>query len=117
MTLVSDTGKWQDRTAEELLAELARTGEPALRDAVIERHAGLVRRLARKFARPGVAEEDLVQSGWLALIRAVDRFDPAHGAKFSTYAVHCVVGEIKRYFRDKTWGMRVPRALQDLAVG
>ncbi|MFN3648518.1 MAG: SigB/SigF/SigG family RNA polymerase sigma factor [Armatimonadota bacterium] len=104
------------RSTEELIAELRRTGDPHLRDQVIERHDGLVRAIASKFARPGASAEDLAQAGWIALIRALDRFDPERQTKFSTYATHCVVGEIKRYFRDRTWGMRVPRSLQEVAA-
>jgi RNA polymerase sigma-B factor len=100
---------------ETLIAELGRTGDPALRDAIIERHQHLVRSLAQKFSRPGVPAEDLIQTAWLALIRALDRFDPAHQTQFSTYAIHCMVGEIKRYFRDRTWSMKVPRVLQEIS--
>jgi RNA polymerase sigma-B factor len=106
----------KERNTEELLAECVRTGSEPLRRELIERHAPLVRRLARKFVRAGVSGDDLVQTAWVALIRAVDRFDPAHEAKFSTYATHCMVGEIKRYFRDRTWGIKVPRCLQEIAA-
>src|SRR5688500_29645 len=106
----------RDASVEALLAEYARTQKPAVRDAIIERHESLVRSLAHKFARPGVQAEDLVQSAWVALIRALDRFDPAHGTQFSTYAVTCMVGEIKRYFRDHTWSIKVPRHLQEIAA-
>jgi RNA polymerase sigma-B factor len=101
---------------ETLIARYVATGDPALRNAAIERHDGLVRSIAVKFARPGVPAEDLVQAGWIALIKALDRFDPSHGTKFSTYAVHCVVGEIKRYFRDNTWSLKLPRSLSDIAA-
>src|ERR1051325_3265528 len=103
----------RDLSTEELLDIYVRDKEPALRTAIIERHEALVRSLAHKFARPGVPVEDLVQSAWIALIGALDRFDPSHETKFSTYAVHCMVGEIKRYFRDRTWSIKVPRYLQE----
>ena len=111
-----DTTRLRSASVEALIAEYARTQNPAVRDAVIERHENLVRSLAHKFARPGVQVEDLVQSAWIALIRAVDRFDPSHGAQFSTYAVTCMVGEIKRYFRDHTSSIKVPRHLQEIAA-
>jgi RNA polymerase sigma-B factor len=104
------------QATEALLSEYAKAGDPRLRDEIIERHENLVRSLAHKFVRPGVQVEDLVQSAWVALIRALDRFDPAHGTQFSTYAVTCMVGEIKRYFRDHTWSMKVPRQLQEVAA-
>lgn len=103
-------------STEALLGVYARTRDAQLRTAIIERHEALVRSLAHKFARPGVAVEDLMQSAWIALIGAVDRYDPAHETKFSTYAVHCMVGEIKRYFRDRTWSIKVPRYLQEIAA-
>src|SRR5436853_3281750 len=101
-------------STEEMLVELARTGSESLRREIIERHEPLVRSLARKFVRTGVSVDDLVQVAWLALIKALDRFEPVHETKFSTYATHCMVGEIKRYFRDSTWGLKVPRLLHDL---
>src|SRR5919199_1271704 len=106
----------RDQSTEELLQLYVRNRDPKLRDTIIERHEALVRSLAHKFARPGVPVEDLVQSAWIALIGALDRFDPSHETKFSTYAVHCMVGEIKRYFRDRTWAVKVPRYLQEIAA-
>jgi RNA polymerase sigma-B factor len=103
-------------STEELLDVFARTRDSHVRSTIIERHEPLVRSLAHKFARPGVPVEDLVQSAWVALIGALDRFDPSHQTKFSTYAVHCMVGEIKRYFRDRTWSIKVPRHLQEIAA-
>lgn len=104
-------------STEDAIAELRSTQAPELRERIIKSHEPLVRSLAQKFARPGVAVEDLIQTAWIALIGALDRFDATHEAKFSTYATHCMVGEIKRYFRDRTWGMRVPRQLQEIASG
>lgn len=106
----------RDKSTDELLKVYRQQREPKLRDLIIERHEALVRSLAHKFARPGVPVEDLVQSAWIALIGALDRFDPSHETKFSTYAVHCMVGEIKRYFRDRTWAIKVPRYLQEIAA-
>jgi len=110
-------GSDYQRETEELIAALARSQDAGLRQQIIERHEPLVRSLAHKFVRPGVTLDDLIQTAWIALIRALDRFDPAHETKFSTYATHCMVGEIKRYFRDRTWGMKVPRYLQEIASG
>lgn len=106
----------REQSTEALLHKYAETRDPKLREAIIARHEALVRSLAHKFARPGVPVEDLIQSAWIALIGALDRFDPAHETKFSTYAVHCMVGEIKRYFRDRTWSIKVPRYLQEIAA-
>ena len=116
MSVVAEDISLRDHSTEELLQQYLRNKEPGLRTAIIERHEALVRSLAHKFARPGVPVEDLVQSAWIALIGALDRFDPSHETKFSTYAVHCMVGEIKRYFRDHTWSLKVPRHLQEIAA-
>lgn len=104
------------RSTEELIAQLVRSGSSELRATIIERHASLVQTLARKFTRPGVATEDLVQTGWIAVIGALDRFAPGHETKFRTYVVHCIVGELKRYFRDRTWAIKVPRLLQEIGA-
>ncbi|MFN3650171.1 MAG: SigB/SigF/SigG family RNA polymerase sigma factor [Armatimonadota bacterium] len=115
-TVLAEDQHRTDVSTEALLRQYAAHRDPRLRDQIIERHEALVRSLAHKFARPGVPVEDLVQSAWIALIGALDRFDPSHETKFSTYAVHCMVGEIKRYFRDRTWGIKVPRYLQEIAA-
>jgi len=106
---------WSHLSTEEMLVALRQSPDPRLRTEIIERQEALVRAMARKFVRPSVQVEDLVQCAWIAIIGAVDRFDPSHNAKFSTYAVHCMVGEIKRYYRDKTWSIKVPRYLQELS--
>ena len=70
--------------------------------------------LARKFAGRGEPLEDLVQVGFVGLLMAIERFDPDRGLEFSTFATPTIVGEIKRYFRDKSWTVRIPRRLQEL---
>jgi len=77
-------------------------------------HMKLVRYLARKFRDRGEPLEDLIQQGTVGLINAVDRFDLDRGVKFSTYATPTIMGEIRRYFRDRSWSMKVPRKLQEL---
>jgi len=98
----------------ELLGTYHRTGDPAVRDRLVEMHLGLAEYLARRFDRRGEPVEDLVQVASLALINAVDRFDPDRGLEFTTFAVPTIVGELKRHFRDKGWALRVPRRLQEL---
>lgn len=72
--------------------------------------------LARRFAGRGEPLADLIQVADVALIKAVDRFDPGRGVKFSTYATATIVGELKRHFRDKSWAVRVPRRLQEVGL-
>jgi len=92
------------------------TRDPAVRDQLIERFLPLARSIALRFSTRRDTLEDLLQVATIGLINAVDRFDPARGAAFSTYAVPTISGEIKRYFRDRTWTVRPPRALQELAL-
>jgi RNA polymerase sigma-B factor len=94
--------------------ELARTHDPRLRDEIIESHLGLAHQLARRFSNRGEPHEDLVQVASMALVKAVDRFDPDRGVRFSTFAVKSIVGELKRHFRDKGWAVRAPRRIQEL---
>jgi RNA polymerase sigma-B factor len=98
-----------------LFERLRRDREPAVRDALIERFMPLAQHLARRY--PGGAErDDLVQVAALALVKAVDRFDPVRGSAFASFATPTILGEIKRHFRDFGWPVRVPRELQELAV-
>lgn len=100
----------------ELFARLAETGDPAYRDALATLHLPLVEYLAKRFKDRGEPLEDLIQVGSVGLLKAVDRFDLDRGVEFSTYATPTIVGELKRYFRDKGWAIRVPRRLQELSL-
>jgi RNA polymerase sigma-B factor len=86
------------------------------RDAMIRRYLPLARHCARRYQRGHEPLEDLEQVASLALIRAVDGFDGGRGTAFSSYAVPCMVGAIKRHFRDSGWAIHVPRDLKDLAL-
>jgi RNA polymerase sigma-B factor len=86
------------------------------REQLIERYLPLAHRLARRYQRAEEPLEDLVQVASLGLIKAVDRFDNTREVVFSSYAVPTILGELKRHFRDRTWSVRVPRDLQELAL-
>ena len=86
------------------------------RDDLVHLHLPLVEHCARRFRNRGEPYEDLVQVGTIGLIKAVDRFETDRGVEFSTYATPTIIGEIKRYFRDKGWAIRVPRRLQELRM-
>jgi RNA polymerase sigma-B factor len=92
------------------------TGDRALRDEIVTRHLPLARSIARSFDTSRVAFDDLLQVASIGLIKAVERYDPAFGTTFATYAVPTVRGEVLRYFRDHTWGVRPPRNLQERAL-
>ncbi|MGL5347155.1 MAG: SigB/SigF/SigG family RNA polymerase sigma factor [Peptostreptococcaceae bacterium] len=85
-----------------------------IRNILIERHLYLVNLLAKKYINKGVDFEDIYQVGSLALIYAIDRYDIEKGYEFSSFATPTIVGEIKKYFRDKVWTLRVPRRVQEL---
>lgn len=72
--------------------------------------------LIRKYLSKGVEYDDLYQIGALALVAAVERFDPAKGFEFSSFATPTILGEIKKYFRDKQWSLKVPRRLKEIAA-
>jgi RNA polymerase sigma-B factor len=107
-----------------LLQQLGSLGEDdprrqVTRDRLVTLHLPLVEHLARRFRNRGEPYDDLVQVATIGLIKAIDRYDPERGVEFSTYATPTIVGEIKRWFRDKGWAIRVPRRLQEmrLAIG
>ncbi|MGA1145724.1 MAG: SigB/SigF/SigG family RNA polymerase sigma factor [Candidatus Nanopelagicales bacterium] len=86
----------------------------AIRSELVEMHTPLVRHIARRYADRGEPFDDVVQAGNIGLINAVDRFEPDRGLAFSTYAVPTIIGAIRRYFRDSTWSVKVPRRLQEM---
>ena len=90
--------------------------DPVDREVLVERFLPLARQLARRYQRPDEPFDDLFQVACLGLVNAIDRFDPSRDVAFSSYAVPTILGEIKRYFRDRTWSVRVPRDLQELAL-
>ncbi len=112
----SKTLAWdKDRTLE-LFKEYKKTRSPELRDELVAMYINLVEYLARRFKNRGEPIEDLIQVGTIGLIKAIDRFDVERAVEFTTYATPTIVGEIKRYFRDKGWAVKVPRRLQELSL-
>lgn len=97
-----------------LFKRFRRTGDASAREALILAHESLAIYLARKFGDRGEPLEDLIQVAQIGLIKAIDRYDPSRGIEFTTYVTPTIVGEIKRYFRDKLWSIRVPRRLREV---
>lgn len=87
-----------------------------LRNEIVEKYLYMVDILIRKYLGKGVEYDDLYQVGALALVNAVERFDPGKGYEFSSFATPTILGEIKKYFRDKEWSLKVPRRLKEMAV-
>lgn len=106
---------WDKDRTRELFRRYKQEGDEEAREQLIESHLNLVRFLASKFKNRGEPLDDLIQVGSLGLIKAIDRFDPARGLEFTTFATPTIMGEIKRHFRDKGWSVRVPRRLQELS--
>ena len=109
------------RRSAELFVELTADGasratRTAARDELVHLHLPLVEHCARRFRNRGEPFEDLVQVGTIGLLKSIDRFDLERAVEFSTYATPTIIGEIKRYFRDKGWAIRVPRRLQELRM-
>jgi RNA polymerase sigma-B factor len=90
--------------------------DPVDRDVLVERFLPLARQLAARCPRATEPLDDLFQVACLGLVKAIDRFDVDRETAFSSYAVPTIMGELKRYFRDKTWPVRVPRDLKELAL-
>lgn len=128
MSKGSDDARWDRQDTRERFEALAATRarleegpdpklsaqHERLREALTVAHLNLVRFLAAKFANRGEPLDDLIQVGTVGLIKSIDRFDLQRGVEFTTYATPTIVGEIKRYFRDKGWAVKVPRRLQEL---
>ena len=89
---------------------------PLLRRQLVERWLPLARQLAAHYKVRDEAYEDLLQVASLGLLKAINGYDPARGIAFTSYAVPTILGELRRHFRDRAWSVRVPRALQELAL-
>lgn len=119
-----DHGGWpgsRDITVHALLAAAGRlpaesADRAELRRLAIEHAMPLARRLARRFRDRGEPGEDLVQVAMVGLVNSIDGYDPGRGCEFAGYATPTIVGELRRYFRDKGWRIRVPRRLQELRL-
>ncbi len=96
--------------------EYRRTGSRRTRNALVEANLELVDYYVTRFGRGQVDGDDVRQQAFMALIKAVERFDPDVGVSFKTFANRTIEGELKRLLRDKSWSVRPPRSLQELAV-
>jgi len=115
-TAISPGPSRRAREDARLFERYQRTGDPVARAALTERFLPLARSLARRYESSGESLDDLTQVASLALLKAIDRFDSQRAVAFSSFAVPTIVGELKRYFRDYGWSVRVPRSLQELAL-
>ena len=112
---MTDTSVASDVDDDSLFRRYAASRDRKLRNEIVERHLGLAAHIAQALRnRPSVRDDDLRQVAMLGLVKAVDRFDPDYGAAFSSFAATTIEGELKRYFRDRTWTVRVPRSAKEL---
>jgi RNA polymerase sigma factor (sigma-70 family) len=86
------------------------------RALVVERFLALAPSIAARYRRPGEPFDDVFQVACLGLLNAIDRYDATRDQAFSSFATPTIAGEIKRYYRDRTWSVHVPRDLQDLTI-
>ena len=101
--------------SDEELFELVPADRDA-RDEIFSRYEGWAASVANRYRRGGAHADDVGQAASIALVNAIDRFDPDFGVKFTTYARKTIIGTLKRYLRDTTWSVRVPRSLSDTTV-
>ncbi|MGM8216627.1 RNA polymerase sigma factor SigB [Bacillaceae bacterium W0354] len=85
-----------------------------LQEKIVLKYENLVHSLAKKYTRNAMNHEDLVQVGMLGLMAAIRRFDETYGKSFESFAIPTIIGEIKRFIRDKTWSVHVPRRIKEL---
>lgn len=109
-----DCGTTED--VSQLFARWQQQQDPAAREALIRRFMPLTRSLARRYDRSSEPFEDLLQVASVGLLKALDRFDPARGHSFPSFAVPTILGEMRRYFRDCGWSVHVPRGDQERAL-
>ncbi|MFB7339601.1 RNA polymerase sigma factor SigF [Streptomyces hydrogenans] len=107
--------------SKDLFARLAELEEGTheyayVRNTLVELNLALVRFAAARFGTRSEPMEDIVQVGTIGLIKAIDRFELARGVEFPTFAMPTIIGEIKRFFRDTSWSVHVPRRLQELRL-
>ncbi|HKY13779.1 MAG TPA: SigB/SigF/SigG family RNA polymerase sigma factor [Microthrixaceae bacterium] len=106
----------RDQVVRDRFQQMRATGDRQLRDELVVEHRWIAEQAARRLSHRGEPYDDLLQVAMFGLFKAVERFDPDHGAAFPAFATPTVLGELRRHFRDATWSLRVPRRLKDLHV-
>lgn len=114
MAKIMATNRLTDEQINKLLAKYAATKDIRIRDKVVLQYKNLVESIARRFSGSGEPLEDLIQEGYIGLITATDLYDAKKGVKFSTYATHFIIGQIKHALRDRGKIIKEPAWLQEL---
>jgi RNA polymerase sigma-B factor len=115
MKRVANATNYNSLDTKQLFAIYSNDRDIDIRNILIERHMYLANILSKKYINKGVEFEDIYQVASLALIYAIDRYNPEKGYEFSSFATPTIMGEIKKYFRDKVWTLKVPRRIQELS--
>ncbi|WP_226671389.1 RNA polymerase sigma factor SigB [Metabacillus litoralis] len=114
MAQPSQSMKLTKEQVSELIIEFQKTESKSAQLALVEHYTGLVETLAKKYSKGKSFHEDLRQVGMIGLLGAIRRFDPTIGKPFEAFAIPTIIGEIKRFLRDKTWSVHVPRRIKEL---
>lgn len=101
--------------SKELFKLYSESRDFSIREELIKRHLYIAEILSKKYVNRGIEYDDIYQVACVGLIYAVDRYDVSKGYEFSSFATPTIIGEIKKYFRDKGWAIRVPRRIQELS--
>ncbi|MBY7142396.1 RNA polymerase sigma factor SigB [Virgibacillus sp. NKC19-3] len=88
--------------------------DEAVQEKIVLMYKDLVESIARKYAKSSTIHEDLVQVGMIGLLASIRRYDPTFGKSFESFAIPTIIGEMKRFIRDKTWSVHVPRRIKEL---
>ncbi|MBU8915041.1 RNA polymerase sigma factor SigB [Bacillus sp. FJAT-29953] len=114
MTQPSQTMKRTKEEIEALIAEFQENESPSAQTILVEHYTALVASLARKYSKGKSFDEDIMQVAMIGLLSAIRRFDPSIGRPFESFLIPTVIGEMKRFLRDKTWSVHVPRRVKDV---
>ena len=112
---MTNADKYKDYDSKELFRLYKENKERDIRNELFKRYHYIAEILSKKFINKGIEYEDIYQVASLGLIFAIERFDIDRGFEFSSFATPTIIGEIKKYFRDKGWSVRVPRRIQELS--
>jgi RNA polymerase sigma-B factor len=113
MTAVANQVPRPAAAHDDLWERFSRARDPGTREELVHAYMPLVRRMAKRYAGISEPYDDLLQVASLGLLNAIDRFDPSRGIPFMGFAKPTILGELKRYFRDRVWTVRVPRSVHD----
>ncbi len=112
-TTTTHPRRLSDQTSTEELFGLVREGDRAAREQLALRFMPLARKVSRRYSNSSLSSEDLTQVANLALVKAIDRFDPDVGRSFEAFAIPTILGELRRYFRDSAWSVHVARGAKE----